>query len=497
MYDLFIQGLINVFTLNNVFFILVGTFLGIIFGALPGISSTLSVAILIPFTFKMDPATGLCMLGAIYCASVYGGSISAILINVPGTSSSVATSWDGYELTKKGQAGRALGISTLASTYGGLFSALCLLTIAPTLAKTSLRFGPPERFFLALFGLIIIITLSSESLLKGLISAFFGLAIAVTGIDAISGSFRFTWGQYCLFDGIPFLPALIGLVSIPQAAAIIETTQTSIQVTKNMVKDRIIPNWSDLKSTFLTFNRSAIIGTIIGIIPGAGGDPASYLGYSEAKRNSKHPEEFGKGAINGVAGPESANNAVTGGCLVPMLTLGIPGNAVSAVFLGGLLIHGLVPGPELFIKHGVVTYTLMVSLFLSNIVMCIFGLLGAKMFIKVVKIPTNILSPCIVVLSIIGSYAMRNNFFDVGIMFLFGIFGYIMKKGRFSYTPIILALILGPLAEKELKRSLLIFGGNILPVFTRPLCVILIIICVLLFVSSLLRTYKLFKESKK
>jgi len=495
--NVLIEGLINVFTLNVLFIILVGTILGIIIGALPGLSSTMGVALLIPITFKMDPALGLCMLGAIYCGSVYGGSITAILLRAPGTSASVATAWDGYELTKKGLAGKALGISTTASAFGGLFSALCLLIIAPSLASFSLRFGPPERFFLAIFGLTIIISVSSESLLKGLISGFFGMAIAVTGIDIVSGNLRFIWGQTSLLDGIPLLPALIGLVSMSQAIILIETNRTSIQVKKNTIKDSIIPTLSDLKRTFLTFIRSAVIGTIVGIIPGAGTDTAAYFGYSEAKRNSKHPEEFGKGSIEGIAGSEAANNAVTGGSLVPLLTLGIPGNSVSAVFLGGLLIHGLIPGPALFVKHGVVTYTLMISLFLANIALCIFGLIGAKTFIKVVKIPTNILSPCIIVLSVIGSYALRNNIIDVGIMFFFGILGYIMEKGKFPTVPIVLALILAPMAEKELQRSLLIFGGSIFPAFTRPICLILIFLIVLSLGISLIRTIRIIKTSRQ
>ena len=496
MSDLLIQGIYNVFTVSNLSFIFIGTVLGIMIGALPGLSSTMGVALLIPITFKMDPSAGLCMLGAIYCGSVYGGSITAILLRTPGTSASVATAWDGYELTKKGLAGRALGMSTVASSFGGLFSAACLLLIAPSLAQFSLKFGPPERFFLAVFGLSIIISISSENLLKGLISGFFGIAIAVTGIDIVSGNLRFIWGQISLLDGIPLLPALIGLVSMSQAMIIIETERTKIQVSKDVIRDRIFPNMVDLKRTFITFIRSSVIGTIIGIIPGAGTDTAAYFGYSEAKRNSKHPEEFGKGSIEGIAGSEAANNAVTGGSLVPLLTLGIPGNSVSAVFLGGLLIHGLIPGPALFTKHGVVTYTLMVSLFLANIAMAVFGLIGAKAFIKVVKIPTNVLSPIIIVLSVIGSYALRNNISDIGIMFFFGILGYIMEKGKFTTVPIILALILGPMAEKELRRSLLILGGSILPAFQRPICMVLILLIIFSLSISLIRTIKLMKQRR-
>lgn len=496
MADLLIQGIYNVFNVGNLFAIFIGTVLGIIIGALPGLSSTMGVALLIPITFKMDPSAGLCMLGAIYCASVYGGSISAILLRTPGTSASVATTWDGYELTKQGLAGKALAMSTYSSMFGGLFSAVCLILIAPALAVMSLRFGPPERFFLAIFGLTIIITVSSESLIKGLISGFFGIAIATTGIDIISGNLRFIWGQVSLLDGIPLLPALIGLVSMSQAMILIETKRTKIEIKKNVIRDQIIPTIDDLRRTFVTIIRSSFIGTIVGIIPGAGTDTAAYFGYSEAKRNSKHPETFGKGDIEGVAASEAANNAVTGGSLVPTLTLGIPGNSVTAVFMGGLLIHGLIPGPALFTKYGVVTYTLLVSLFLANIAFAILGIIGVKSFIKVVKIPTYILSPLIITLSVIGSYALRNNVSDVVIMFFFGILGYIMEKGKFSTVPIILALILAPMAEKELRRSLLILGGSIFPAFQRPICIIVFLLIIVSLSVSFIRTIKLMKQSR-
>lgn len=490
MYLQILDAIGEVFHLNNLLFIILGTFLGIIIGALPGLSSTMGVALLIPITFKMDPATGLCMLGAIYCGSVYGGSITAILIRTPGTTASIATTWDGYPLTQKGLGGKAIGISTVSSFAGGIFSALCLLLIAPPLAEFSLSFGPPERFFLAIFGLSIIVNLTSESMVKGLIVAFFGLVIASTGMDQMTGNFRFTFDTVSLFGGIPLLPALIGLYSVSQALILIESKSKKISTINTNVKDRILPSLIEFKKIRSTIFRSSIIGTIVGIIPGAGTSIGSFLSYNEAKRTSKHPEEFGKGSIIGVAASEAGNNAVTGGSLIPLLTLGIPGNAVSAIFLGGLMIHGLVPGPALFTKHSLITYTLIISLFLSNIAMLFIGLWWARYCTKLVNVSVNILAPLIIVLSTIGSYAMRNNLFDVYLMFIFGLLGYIMEKFKFPAAPIVLAIVLGPIAESELSRTLAIYHGNIFPIFARPICIVIIILIIFSFLISVLRIRK-------
>ena len=490
MFSLILIGINNVFHLNNLIFIILGTVLGILIGAAPGLTATMGVALLIPITFKMDPSAGLCMLGAIYCGAIYGGSISAILIHTPGTSASVATMWDGYELTKKGLPGKALGISTISSFFGGEFSALCLLLIAPPLAMFSLRFGPPERFLLAVFGLTIIITLSSKSLLKGLISGFFGLLITTTGMQLVTGDIRFTFNQTSLISGIPLIPALIGLFSISEALILIETKKAKIQRVKTNIKDRILPALKDFKRIQTTILSSSIIGTIVGIIPGAGTSIGSYVSYDQAKRVSKNPEQFGKGTIVGIAASEAGNNAVTGGSLIPLLTLSIPGNAVSAVFLGGLLIHGLVPGPELFTNYGPITYTLMVSLFLSNLCLLIFGLAGAKIFCKVVKAPADILAPLIIILGTIGSYSLTNDIFHVYLMFVFGLIGYIMRKYDFPAVPIVLAIVLGPIAESELLRTLLLFKGKMYTILMRPICIILIGLIILSFVTSFMQIRK-------
>jgi len=488
-----IDGIINVFNIYTIFFILIGTIIGIIIGAIPGLGSCVGIALLLPVTFFMDPATGLCMLGAIYGGTVYGGSISAILLCTPGTSASVATSWDGYPMTEKGLGGEALGIATFSSYLGGTFGSLCLLLIAPPLAAFAIKFGPPERFMLAIFGLSVIISVSSKSLLKGLIAGSFGLFLSSIGLDPITGNLRFTFNILYLYEGIPLVPALVGLFSVSQAFDIIgqEKKQTALGNIQKKIKGSVIPTLEDFKKIKNTIIHSSVIGTIIGIIPGAGTSIGAFVGYSEAKRISKNPEDFGKGSIEGVAGAEAANNAVVGGSLVPLLTLGIPGNAASAVFLGGLLIHGLIPGPDLFTKHATITYTLMISLLVANFAMLIFGIVWAKTFAKVANVTSNILAPLIIVFSSIGSYSIRGNIFDIFIMFIFSLLGYFMKKTDFPRAPILLALILGPIAERELIRTIVIFGGNIFGIFIRPIFVVLILLTIL----SL--TYPLFIQKSK
>jgi putative tricarboxylic transport membrane protein len=479
----------NVFSPHNLLFAFLGTTLGIVIGALPGFTSTMGVALFIPFTFNMSPETGLIFLAAIYCASTYGGSISAILIQTPGTPAAIITAIDGYELTKQGLAGKALAMATFASYIGGLISATALLLIAPPLSRLVLKFGPSEIFFLALFGLTIIVGLSKGSMIKGLMSGVLGILLATVGIDNLTGAYRYTYGIMSLFEGIPIVPCVIGLYSASQVFVLAEQKRTTIQYDATVTKESTWIRLSDVKTLWTNLIRSGIIGTLVGIVPGAGMSIASALSYNEAKRFARKPELFGKGSLEGVAASEAANNGVTGGSLVPLLTLGIPGNAVSAIFLGGLLIHGLKPGLTLFTKHADVGYSLLFGLFVANTMMFLIGSLAAKRIAKVAVFPTTVLAPIIMSLCVVGSYAIRNNPFDVVLMLAFGFVGYFLKKQGFSLASMVLGIILGPMVESELRRALMLSGGHFLPLLQRPLSLFFFALILLSLFGPLVKDY--------
>lgn len=471
----------------NLLFCLLGTVAGIVIGALPGFTSTMGIALFIPFTYSMPPATGLIFLVAIYCASTYGGSISAILINTPGTPSAVITTIDGYEMTKNGEGGRALAMSVFASLVGGVISTFALLVIAPPLSRLVLLFGPVEVFYLAIFGLSVIIGFSKGSLIKGLVSGIVGLLLATVGVDTISGVYRYTFDNVSLFEGIPIVPLVIGLFSACQVFALGEQKRTTIVHDIATFSDSAMPRLSDIKANWFNMLRSSIIGTVVGIIPAAGMSIACAIAYNEEKRVSKHPEKFGHGAVEGVIAPEAANNGVTGGSLVPLLTLGVPGNTVSAIFLGGLLIHGLRPGVQLFTKHADITYTLLLGMFVANIMMFIVGLFAAKQVAKITKVSTDMLAPVIMVLCVIGSYAIRNNLFDVGVMMCFGIVGYLMTRWGYSAPSMVLGVILGPMAEGEFRRAVMLSRGNWSFFWQSPTSMILLALILMSLIGPALR----------
>ncbi len=497
MMDMIILALEQVFTVATMIGLFVGVSAGMIVGALPGLSATMAVALLIPLTYSMGPIPGLVMLVSIYTAGIYGGSISAILLHTPGTPSSAATVLDGYEMTKQGRGLEAIGISTVASVFGGVFSGLALLFLAPPLSTISLKFSEPEFFLIAVFGLTIIASLAADSIVKGLLSGVFGLIVGLIGTDLLTGFPRFSFGITNMQSGISLVPAMIGLFSISQVLSQLETLRIAKKHEIGDIKGKLIPSWKNLKAIAPTVLFSSVIGLFVGMLPGAGGDIGSWVGYNEAKRFSKNPEKFGKGCIEGVAAPEAANNAVTGGALIPMFILGIPGSAVAAVLLGGLMIQGLVPGRALFTTHGVITYSVIIGLILANIVMGILGLLTAKHLIKVTNVPVVILMPAIVLFSIVGSYAINNNMFDVYVMFAFGVGGYLMKKTGFHPAPVVLAMILGPLAEGGLRRTLVMAKGNVFTyLLGRPISVTLMILIVIAIVSPIILDYRK-KNSKK
>jgi putative tricarboxylic transport membrane protein len=424
----------------------------------------------------MGPINGILLLLGIYIGSIYGGSIPAILLRTPGTPAAAATALDGFELAKKGEAGRALGISTLASFSGGIVSTVLLMLVSPQLAKLALKFSAPEYFALAFFGLSIITSIAGSSIIKGLMAAGIGILISLVGIDGITGFPRFTFNNVNMLNGLSFIPIMIGLFALSQAFSSIEDIIKKVKIEQNV--KRVLPTLKDIKDTWVTMLRSSFIGSFIGIIPGAGGDIAAFVAYNEAKRFSKHPEKFGTGSIEALAAPEAGNNGVTGGAMVPLLTLGIPGDSVTAILLGALMMQGLQPGPLLFKEQGSLVYAIFIGLFVANVVMLILGLAGIRIFTKIVSIPSYILTPIIFVLCIVGSYAINNSFFDVKVMFISGIIGYFMNKLEFPASPIILALILGPMAEVNLRRGLVMSNGNASVFFTSPISLVFIILAI-------------------
>lgn len=479
-----VYGLVNAFSLLNLFAALASTAVGIIVGALPGLSAAMGVALLIPITFGMPADTALIALAGVYCGAIYGGSISAILLHTPGTSSAAATAIDGYQLTLQGKAGKALATATIASFIGGVLSTIALYTLSPLLAKLALKFGPTEYFWLSIFGLTIIAGVSSDSMLKGLISGALGLVISTIGMDPMLGIPRFTFGATSLLEGLPFTATLIGLFSMSQVLVLSEKKLKEMEKPK-AVTDKVLLSWEEIKTILPISLYSTLIGTVVGILPGAGGTIASFMGYNEAKRFSKNKELFGKGSIEGIAGAEAANNAVTGGSLIPTLTLGIPGNSVTAILLGGLIIQGLKPGPDLFTVHGKITYTFFAGFAIVNVFMLLLGLFGVRFFAKIAGVKDSILIPIIFSLSVVGSFAINNRMSDVWVMFIFGIIGYFAKKFNLNSAAIVLALILGPIGETGLRRTLIMNKGSYASLFNSTISWVLIIVSVLSLLSPI------------
>ncbi|MBO5567191.1 MAG: tripartite tricarboxylate transporter permease [Succinivibrio sp.] len=479
------QGFVDAVTPINLIAMFIATAIGVAIGCLPGLSAAMGVALLLPVTFGMSPATGLIVLGGIYCGAIFGGSISAILIHTPGTPASAATAIEGYQLTLKGKAAKALTVACFASFCGGLLSCLSLYFFSPILTELALQFKSPEYFWLSLFGLTIIAGVASKSLIKGLISGFLGLLISTIGMDPMEGVERFMFGVDTLYGGVNVTCALIGLFSMSQIMILAEK-KIERRAEAAKLKDKFGLSKQEIKRLSPTVIRSWIIGNVIGILPGAGASIASFIGYNEARQFSKHKEEFGHGSIDGVAGSEAANNAVTGGSLIPTLTLGIPGESVTAVLMGGLIIHGLQPGPELFTTYAGMTYTFFAGFVLIQFFMLFIGMAGARGFALIAKVSDAILIPSILVLCVVGSFAIHNNIVEVIIMIIFGVIGYLARKFDLNPAAIVLGLILGPIGERGLRRSLMLNDGDPSILFSTPLCWCLIVLCVFGVLSPLL-----------
>ena len=465
----YFQYILPVFHFDVLWAIALGTLGGIVIGALPGLTATMGVALLIPMTFGMDPVKGLNMLIGIYVGGIYGGCISAVLIKTPGTPSSAATVLDGYPMAQAGHAGKALGMATIASAIGGLFSAVVLASLAPQLAAIALKFGPAEYFALALFGLTIIASLSGD-MLKGAIAGMVGILLSCVGADPISGASRYTFGFTGFASGFSFTPALIGLFAISEVFVQLENILGD--KVKEVRISGVWPSWAEMRESATTLLRGSIIGTIIGIIPGTGSGTASWISYNEARRTSKTPEKFGTGHMPGIAATESANNAVCGGALVPLLALGIPGDVVTAVLMGGLMIQGLSPGPMLFQENPGVIVGLFTGNFIANIFMFIFGMAGIRWFTKILLVPKNILTISIALFCFIGSYAINMNVVDLYTMLAFGVLGYGMQKYNFSQAALCIALILGPMAESNLRLGLRGVDNDIIAFCSSPISMV-------------------------
>ncbi len=459
--------------------IFAGTVFGVIIGALPGLTSTMGVALLVPITFGMSPAAGLALLGAIYCSSTYSGAISAILINIPGTPSNCCTLLDGYPMTKRGKSSLAIALTTSASAVGGFLSIFALLFLAPPLAEFALQFGAQEYFLLALFGVSVIASLSETNMIKGLWAGALGLFLSTIGMHPITGDIRFTMGIAELYNGLSLVIALIGLYSIPEVIESIQSLRGKKVAQSNSVGTGLLKDLLVVFKHKMLVARATIIGIIVGIIPGAGCSIASFIAYDDAKRVSKTPEIFGTGCEEGIIASETSNNAVVGGSLVPALTLGIPGNAVSAVLLGGLMVHGLRPGPALFTENADIVYTFIMSLFVSNLVFIPVGLFVARFGVKLIEIPATILSPLVIGLAVIGSYAINMSVVEIFLMIAVGLIGFLMKFFDVPREPLVLGLVLGSMAEGELARAMALAHGSIFSLisdmFTSPLSIVIIV----------------------
>lgn len=476
MLEFVIPALKLLFTLENFFWINCGVFIGSVFAAIPGLTVILCIILFLPFTYKMTAVPGMMFLLGIYCAGGYGGSVSAILINTPGTPHAATTMLDGHPMSQKGRTKAALKIALYASTFGGIFSALMLLFLAPQVAKVSAQLGTAEYFLVCLFGLTIIAGISGKSMVKGIISACIGLFIACIGSDPMTSYDRYTFGIPRLYMGLDLAICLIGLFALIEILKKAEIKPGRLKLDTEKIKDDGKITKSEYKRMLPPVLMSSIIGTIIGIIPGTGASMASWFSYDRAKAISKHKEEFGHGSVEGIAAAESANNAVTGATLIPLLTLGIPGDGCVAIMLSALMINGLNPGLSLFTTQGDIMYAIMIGLLFVNLFMLLQGKYLTKLFAKVVSIPQEILTPIIVIFCFAGAYSINKSYFDVAVTLVFAVIAWILYKLDFPTVPILLGLVLGNMTETNFRRALLISKGSPAIFVSGPYCIAFLIL---------------------
>jgi putative tricarboxylic transport membrane protein len=469
---------------NSLLMCFIGVLLGTLVGVLPGLGPVAAMSLLLPITYSINPVGAVIMLAGIYYGAMYGGSTTSILLNIPGEAASVVTCLDGYQMARQGRAGPALGISAMGSFIGGTISVVGLMLVAPPLAEAALQFGPPEYFSLMLMGVIMLTFLAADSMPKALCMAALGIFLGNIGMDILSGMERFTFDIPILIDGVGLVPVAMGLFGISEVLLDLETTLKR-DIFKTSLKG-LLPNLEDWRQSLWPIIRGSILGFFLGILPGGGGVIASFTSYAVEKRVSRHPERFGHGAIEGVAGPETANNAGTGGAFIPLLTLGLPSNAVMAILLGAMLIYGMQPGPMLIKAHPDLFWGVITSMYIGNAMLLVLNLPLIGLWVKILKIPYRLLFPLILLFCLVGAYSLNNNTAEVAIMVIFGVLGYFLRKFKYPLAPAILALVLGPMLEKALRQSLAMSWGSGWIFLTRPISLVTLLISFALLASSLL-----------
>lgn len=497
-FDAFVQGFALVAQWESLAFLALGIAIGVVAGAIPGMSATMAVALTLPFTFAMQPITGILLLLGVYKGGIFGGSIPAILIKTPGTPASSATALDGYPMAEQGKAGKALSMALYASCIADFVSNLALILVAGWLAAFALNFGPPEFFTLIVFSLTIIAGVSGDSLLKGVVAALFGLLLATVGMDFIGGTNRFTFGSPDMMAGLNFIAVLIGLFALPEIFSHIRNPKEREGNVRRLGDSHLTRE--EFRGSLKSILRGSAIGVFMGSIPGIGAAPSAFLSYSEARRASPNRENFGKGEIEGVAAAEAGNNGVAGATLIPLLSLGIPGDVITAIIIGAFMIHGLTPGPLLFTNHADLVYALFIGLIASSVLLLFIGWFAVRGFRYVADIPSNLLFPSVLVLCIFGVFAINNSIFDVGVMLVMGLLGYAMLLLKFPAAPFLIAFILGPLLEDKFRQSMLMSRGE-LDIFVRgPITIIfwcLTVISVVLIVRSTMAAARIRRQQRR
>jgi len=476
----------------NLFFCFMGVLIGTLVGVLPGLGPVAAMSLLLPTTFHLSPVAAVIMLSGIYYGAMYGGSTTSILVNIPGEAASVITCLDGYQMARRGRAGAALGIAAFGSFIAGTLSILGLMLLAPMLAEVALKFGPPEYFSLMLLGLVIVTFLAGSSMPKALMMAAFGLFLGLIGMDIMTATPRFTFDIYFLMDGVGLVPVVMGLFGISEVLLNLES-KLEREIFETKIKG-LLPNRQDWRDSAWPIVRGSVIGFFLGILPGGGAVISSFVSYGVEKKISTHPEKFGTGVIEGVAGPESANNAAAGGAFIPLLTLGIPANAVMAMLLGALTIYGMQPGPMLIKQHPDLFWGVVTSMYIGNIMLLVLNLPLIGVWVKILKIPYEYLFPLILLFCLIGAFSLNNSVGEIGLMLFFGAVGYLMKKFDYEAAPLVLAMVLGPMMENALRQSLIMANGSAAIFFTRPISLGVVLLVLALLILPMLPWVKKKRE---